>query len=262
MIHLLSITKVIELTSPLLGKPCDKDGTPLEEGTPPPYTSASNSDWSPYSNRLEFEMADFLFTKSQSSAREIDFLMDTFTAFGYSFGADPPFADHTDMYNVIDSTSLGDAPWSSFTAQYSGSLPSEDIPSWMTTKYDVWCRDPHIVLQNMLSNPDFNGEIDYAPYRKYAGGKREYTNLMSGNWAWRQAVSNISFTIPLSLTLCLFRIRSSLQIQVQKVLCYFRLFSEVIKPLFQSPQARTSIIRSTYLLETSSTMSDVLIVMQ
>lgn len=174
------------------GQPCDSEGNFLAEDVPPlPYTDTSRNDWSPYGNRLEFEMADFLFTKSQSSSREIDFLMDAFTAFGYEFGTTPPFTDHADMYNVIDSTSLGDAPWSSFTAQYAGPLPdgSREVPLWMSTKYDVWCRDPHVVLQNILANPDFKDGIDYSPYREFASGKRRYTNLMSGNWAWRQAVS-------------------------------------------------------------------------
>ncbi|KAK7681443.1 hypothetical protein QCA50_015535 [Cerrena zonata] len=171
------------------GRPCDAEGNPLEMGTPPPpYTSAMPDDWTPYNSRLEFEMADFLFTKSQSSGREVNFLMDAFTAFGYPFGAAPPFADCADMHRTIDSTPLGDAPWCSFTAQYTGLIPEGEAPSWMTAKYDVWCRDPRTVLRNMLANPDFKDEINYAPYREYdKKGERQYDNLMLGNWAWRHA---------------------------------------------------------------------------
>ena len=32
----------------------------------------------------------------------------------------PPFANHRDLYNMIDSTPLGDAAWQSFLLQYNG----------------------------------------------------------------------------------------------------------------------------------------------
>jgi hypothetical protein len=45
------------------------------------------------------------------------------------------------------------------------------------------------VVHEMLSNPDFKKEFDYAPYREYRGGKQRWSDFMSGNWSWRQAVS-------------------------------------------------------------------------
>jgi hypothetical protein len=30
----------------------------------------------------------------------------------------------------------------------------------MTESYDVWFRDPHQVVQNMLANPDYAAEVD------------------------------------------------------------------------------------------------------
>lgn len=110
---------------------------------------------------------------------------------------DPPFADHEDLYNVIDATEVGDAPWKSFTMQYNGELgEGDDIPSWKTKKYEVWYRDPGTVLRNQLGNPDFKGEMDFAPKRVFNldGDKREYCDFMSGNWAWKQAVGAV-FTI-------------------------------------------------------------------
>lgn len=140
-------------------------------------------------------MADFLFTKNQTSAPDIAFLMDAFASFGYAFGASPPFADANDLYNVIDSIPLGDAPWHSFTASFTGAIPEENAPHWMTSKYDVWCRNPLDVIRNLLANPEFKGEFDYAPYREFDHHLcRQYGNFMSGNWAWRHAVS-ISFTL-------------------------------------------------------------------
>lgn len=115
--------------------------------------------------------------------------MDAFAAFGYPFGASPPFADAKDLYNVIDSIPLGDAPWHSFSAKYTGTMPEIDVPAWMNATYDVWCRNPLDVVRNLLSNPDFKDEFDYAPYREYdTNHSQQYHNLMSGNWAWRHAV--------------------------------------------------------------------------
>ncbi|KAG2337208.1 hypothetical protein BDR05DRAFT_978582 [Suillus weaverae] len=84
-----------------------------------------------------------------------------------SHGETPPFANHVDMYNVIDSTPLGDIPWQSFTSEYNGTLPEDDVPPWMTSEYDVWFRDPRLLMQNILSNPDFKDEFDYALLQEY-----------------------------------------------------------------------------------------------
>lgn len=44
----------------------------------------------------------------------------------------------------------------------------------------------------MLANPDFDGEMEFTPYRDYtADDKRYWKNFMSGDWAWNQAVSNL-----------------------------------------------------------------------
>lgn len=59
----------------------------------------------------------------------------------------------------------------------------------MTEEYELCWRDPRSAVCNMLSNPGFDGEFDAAPYREYdQNGVRQYENVMSGDWAWRQAV--------------------------------------------------------------------------
>ncbi|TDL13740.1 hypothetical protein BD410DRAFT_817270 [Rickenella mellea] len=58
----------------------------------------------------------------------------------------------------------------------------------MEDEHVVWFRDPHNVIKNMLSNPDFHLEFDYAPFREEdANGQRRWGNFMSGDWAWNQA---------------------------------------------------------------------------
>ena len=59
----------------------------------------------------------------------------------------------------------------------------------MGTDFEVWFRNPHDVIKNMLASRDFDGEMDAAPYHDYdAKGNQQYQHFMSGDWAWRQAV--------------------------------------------------------------------------
>ena len=69
----------------------------------------------------------------------------------------------------------------------------------MTTKYDMWYRDPREVVKNILSNMDFNGHVDYAAYQEFNGEKRQYGNMMSGNWSWQQSVCILDFVSHLLL---------------------------------------------------------------
>ena len=103
----------------------------------------------------------------------------------------PPFADHQDLYNMIGATPIGDAPWKSFRLEYNGDQPLENVPSWMDKMYDVWYRDPQVVIKNIFANTDFDGEIDYTPYCEFAAdGSQRFKDFMSGEWAWDQAVHN------------------------------------------------------------------------
>jgi hypothetical protein len=47
-----------------------------------------------------------------------------------------------------------------------------------------------IVLHNQLGNRDYAHEMDFAPKDvRDQDSKRRYSDFISGNWAWRQAVS-------------------------------------------------------------------------
>jgi hypothetical protein len=104
---------------------------------------------------------------------------------------DPPFASQSDLYATIDATTQGDAPWESFSISYTGDYPAAgETPPWMLASYDVWFRDPRLVLRNQLQNSSFKNEFDYAPFQKFnKNGEREWRDFMSANWAYQQAVS-------------------------------------------------------------------------
>ena len=174
------------------GKPCDKEGNYLPPNTPPPPPETENDpdDWTPYRSRAEFELADFLYTREQMSAGNIDELLGLWEATLAPTGADPLFTSHKDVYSTIDSTPLGDCPWETFSLQYNGEKPTHNTaPSWMTASHDAWFRNPRTLVQNLIANPDFNGGFDYAPLQEYdTNGNHQFQNYMSGNWSWKQAV--------------------------------------------------------------------------
>ncbi|KAM6496272.1 hypothetical protein JOM56_008978 [Amanita muscaria] len=173
------------------GTPCDSLGRDLPPDSMPPSPEPAITGWEfqPFADHAEFSLAEFLYTRNQTPAMQIDRLMDIWACKTPETG--PPFADHKDLYDAIDSIELGDAPWQSFAVSYSGDLPSDEdfeLPPWMTAEYEVWYRNPLAVLENQLANPVFKGHFHAAPYREWnSAGERVWGDVMSGNWAWRQA---------------------------------------------------------------------------
>jgi hypothetical protein len=174
------------------GQPCDEQGNYLPPNTPPPSRRAADrhpGDWTPYRNRVEFETAEFLYCRTQMSASNIDTLLNLWASTLLKHGDPPPFANHSDLYATIDSIPLGGVPWQTFSLKYNGELPDGDVPEWMTSEYEVWFRDPHLIVKDMIGNPDYNGHIDTAPVQAFDSNQhREYQNFMSGDWAWEEAV--------------------------------------------------------------------------
>jgi hypothetical protein len=148
--------------------------------------------WAPYANHGSFILADLLFRREQMPAKNINDLMQVWAALSHQ---DPPFADAEDLYNTIDMTPVGDIPWQSFSISFVGEIQADvdkEAP-WKLREYEVWFRDPLNVLKLQLGNPDFANEMDVAPkiVRDASSGLRRYQDFMSGEWAWREAVSTL-----------------------------------------------------------------------
>lgn len=123
------------------------------------------------------------------SAPDIDYLLDLWALSMAKHNDTGPFESVTKMYEAIDATKVGDAPWKCLVVRYNGPV-DEDSPEWMKAQYEVWFRNTDTVASNILKNPDFNGQFDYTPYvevRRKTG--RRWSNLMSGNAAWLHSVS-------------------------------------------------------------------------
>jgi hypothetical protein len=119
------------------------------------------------------------------SAGNIDYLLQLWAA-----GGESPFVNHNDVYSTIDAIPMGGVPWQDFSVSYNGPRPETNAPPWMEQTYEVYFRDPRQLFLNMLANPTFAEDFDYAPKQVFnTKGSRQYENFMSGDWAWNQAVS-------------------------------------------------------------------------
>ncbi|KAI6040530.1 hypothetical protein EDC04DRAFT_2867574 [Pisolithus marmoratus] len=146
------------------GQPCDASGDFLPTGTQlEPHQPKPPNNWSPYSTRLKFKLADFIYMHNQMSAGNLNILLDLWAASLVEAGGHPIFSSHTEMYQTIDSTQVRDVKWQFFAVKYTGDVEVDPAP-WMHDEYDIWFWDPHKVIQNMLANPEFAKEMDYQPF--------------------------------------------------------------------------------------------------
>ncbi|KAJ7740142.1 hypothetical protein B0H16DRAFT_1465021 [Mycena metata] len=145
------------------GRPCDEAGNFLPPGTqPPPRTTAPPDDWSPYDDAVQFQVADFLFHNVQMSSKNFDHLLELWALSLMKHGDLGPFENYQQLYEAIDATKVGDAPWQCL--QTEPLAVGEDAPAWARQSYEIWYRDPDAIIANMLDNPDFDGAFDTAPY--------------------------------------------------------------------------------------------------
>ncbi|KAL1721409.1 hypothetical protein EV715DRAFT_288546 [Schizophyllum commune] len=172
----------------LNGHICDHQGHDLPEGTPPPVQQYDDTDYTPFKNRAHFHLADFTYRDAALGKRKISTLMQIWAVYNAYRGDEPPFRSYQDVEDTIDAIPYGDLRWKSFAASYNGAPVAGDAPSWMSAEYDVWYRDPRAVIESILGNPEFAKDFDYVPYQEFTkGDHRRWKEMMSGDWAWREA---------------------------------------------------------------------------
>jgi hypothetical protein len=182
------------ITSLYKARPCNKNGCYLRQGASPPSEPPSDpSDWNTFKSEAGFEMAEFVYVSTQMSEGHSNRLAQIWKKSASLHGGGPPFSNHKELLKSIDSTPLGGVPWQAFEVGYGGPLPEPrgeaSTPEWMLDTHTVYFRDPRLVVHEMLSNSDFNGSFDYTPSQVFdSQGYRQYEHLMTGTWAWDQAV--------------------------------------------------------------------------
>lgn len=99
-----------------------------------------------------------------------------------------PWLNADSLYETIDSIQAGNAPWRCYKFSYVGPKPPTP-PRWMEETYELNARDVLLVIEQQLETSEFHGHTAYSPYQEFdVSGNRVYSNLMSGDWAFRQAV--------------------------------------------------------------------------
>jgi hypothetical protein len=148
-----------------------------------------DDDWAPFNNQLEFELVDFLYSRNQMPAQQIDTLLDIWGDSLCRAGGQPLFKNHKDLYKTIDVIQEGDIKWQCFSLQYTHQPENEDHVAWMEATYDVWYRCPRQMVHNLMGNPELADKMDFRPYREYdsRNNERRFQNFMGGDWAWDQA---------------------------------------------------------------------------
>ena len=181
--------KKSQITDSYLGLPCDAQGNFLPEGAlPPPWEERAIDGFDTFNDAAAFELADLLFRRDQMSGTNINDLLQIW-ARTLPQDQDPPFVSKNEMYNTIDNLGHGGAPWNCFTVKYNGEIKEGDVTPWKHKSFEVWHRDPRILMHNQLRNRDYADEMDFASKDvRDMDGKRRYSDFMSGNWSWRQSV--------------------------------------------------------------------------
>jgi hypothetical protein len=178
-----------------IARQCDQNGNFLPPDTPPlPRTATPLGDWSPFNSEIQFELADLLYRRAELSTTNVEDLLELWARSLSVSGTPAPFRSCREMHTFIDSSMLGDSPWQCLVSSPDG--VDEHAPGWKRMSYEVWYRNPDAVVSAMLDNPDFDGRFDLRPYIDLgADGRRRWSNVMSGNIAWRHCVSCV---IPIS----------------------------------------------------------------
>lgn len=161
--------------------------------TLPPGEPPTANPWDPFHSRTEFEFAHYHFVEVQTSAGQIDKALDMWAAKVLEFGGLAPWKNSDKLYRTIDAIQHGDAPWKTYHIHYRGPRPPGTAPKWMTETYELCTRDARQVLQHQLASAQFKDQINLVPYRQFnSKGQRVWSNLMSADWAWSQAVCTCS----------------------------------------------------------------------
>ena len=179
--------------------PCDEDGTYLPPHTPPRAPSPTRGEdgeaanpWYPFNSRAEFDFAYVHFVDAQTPTRLINGALDLWAAIVSEFGRDAPWKSRDELYASIDAIQNGDAPWKVHRIQYRGPRPPGTPPKWMSQTYELYTRDSRLLLHEQLRTTHFKDKINLSPYRQFGGDKqRIWSNLMSADWAWNQAVNDL-----------------------------------------------------------------------
>lgn len=149
---------------------------------------AQHGDWSPFNSKVQFELVNLLYHHAELSTTNVEDLLKLWARSLSLSGTPAPFRSYQEMHMFIDSSMLGNFPWRCLVSSPDG--VDEHVPGWKQMSYEVWYHNPNAVVSTMLDNPDFDGQFNLCPYIDLdADGRLRWSNVISGNTAWRHCVS-------------------------------------------------------------------------
>jgi Plavaka transposase len=149
------------------------------------------------------------------------------------------------MYETIDAVQLGSLPFKTHRFYYKGPKPSTP-PSWMEEGYDIDVRDALAVVRDQLATLAFKDQFDYVPYQEFnSKGERIWSNLMSAQWAFKQAVCSLCLVFRITFLIPLSRM-SSHKTETTMGLCLYPLLPEATRQLFRSRRVIKNTTPSTF----------------
>lgn len=183
-------------------RPVDQDGKFLPPHMKPmPRQKLDPSHpYDAFPDRLAFDWAHYHFIECASSKAKINRGLDLWLAAkvqatGNTNCAGLPWASADEMYATIDEIQAGNAPFHLVEFRYDGPLP-KNPPAWMMQTYELHVRDVRDSIRIMLDTPAFESQFNPTPYRQFYTKSRDrvWSNLLSGDWAWDEAVCACMFT--------------------------------------------------------------------
>ena len=158
----------------------------------PQHQEPNREDWMPFTNQVQFKLADLLYHNAELSVPITDTLLMLWANSMAGLNDSAPFKNHNELHLTINKSSLEDVPWECLMTSIPDNVNKSD-PSWMQKSYEVWYCNPEAFVSAMLSNPDFEGQFDLWPYINLnPDGTHQWNNIMLGTLAWRNSVSTFS----------------------------------------------------------------------
>ncbi|KAI6041361.1 hypothetical protein EDC04DRAFT_2893070 [Pisolithus marmoratus] len=130
-------------------------------------------------------------------ASQINTLLEIWATSLIELGSNPLFANHTDLYHVIDSMSVGTVKWENFKITYK--CKHQDGQN--ADEQDELIKLAGLGGQDGQDEPDapwmfnvYDDEMDFIPYQEFdaMNKQRHWEDFMSGDWAWEEADKIIS----------------------------------------------------------------------
>ncbi|OBZ77534.1 hypothetical protein A0H81_01917, partial [Grifola frondosa] len=173
--HSTAQDKFIRKTYPDAGKPLREHPTIFEmrkavqkqEGLPP---------WAPFVSKEEWEFAEWIIASGISQDETDKLLKSGMRQFQLCVASNAAkFASYRDNKTLLKTIDLLPGPatsWKLIEITVKGDM-QDAKGNTMTETLDVWARNPVEVVAELLGNPEFKDELEYAPAEVYMGAEME-----------------------------------------------------------------------------------------